>query len=338
MSEGKAERARCLRRARGAASKTVRAGRRPADARAVPAPGPRRTIMSATEGPRGRARPGPLCTTHSPRPPAPWSAAVSLRRLLRIEWDVIAGIIAALVAMLLSFMGIVSETVGRGIILLLCALLLIRDLRGEAREIRMFDKLDVIKRHVANATAARQTEVQLIGPKKLRQEFAEFATTVYGEVRWFNVCCRMFRRQEIFDATLLRFLENPKVSAVYLMCRPAERPFWFSDLVPKLQKCEHGKKVRPPLWGEIRGSVSFILGDVDGDGRDEALVSVLDEPFSANSHGMQVPRFIFRIFSQCDLMAPLEEVARYATSDFTAESDAPPNAALPHPPASSRPG
>ena len=55
-----------------------------------------------------------------------------LRHLLRIDWDVIAGIIAALVAMLLSFMGLVSETDGRGIILLLCALLLIRDLRGEA--------------------------------------------------------------------------------------------------------------------------------------------------------------------------------------------------------------
>ena len=242
-----------------------------------------------------------------------------LRRLLRIEWDVIAGIIAALVAMLLSFMGIVSETVGRGIILLLCALLLIRDLRGESREIRMFDKLDVIKRHVASATAARQTDVQLIGPKKLRHEFAEFATTAHGEVRWFNVCCRMFRRQEIFDATLRQFLDNPDVTAVYLMSRPEERPFWLSDLLPKLQTCEHGKKVQPPLWGGIHGNVSFILADVEGDGRDEALVSVLDEPFSANSHGSQVPRFILRIYSQCDLMAPLEEVARYATSDFPVE-------------------
>ena len=47
---------------------------------------------------------------------------MSLRYLLRIDWDVVAGIIAALVAMLLSFMGLVSETVGRGIILLLSAL------------------------------------------------------------------------------------------------------------------------------------------------------------------------------------------------------------------------
>ena len=64
---------------------------------------------------------------------------MGFRRLLRIDWDVVAGIIAALTAMLLSFMGLVSETVGLGIILLLGALLRTRDLRGEAREPRMFE-------------------------------------------------------------------------------------------------------------------------------------------------------------------------------------------------------
>ena len=115
----------------------------------------------------------------------------------------IAGIIAALVAMLLSFMGLVSEPVGLGIILLLCALLLTRDLRGEAREIRMFDKLDLIKRHVVDVSVAlKPAEIQLIGPKKMRQSYASFVTALYGEVRWFNACCRMFHRQEIFDLTL----------------------------------------------------------------------------------------------------------------------------------------
>lgn len=240
-----------------------------------------------------------------------------LRRLLRIDWDVVAGIIAALVAMLLSFMGLVSDTVGRGIILLLCALLLIRDLRGEAREIRMFDKLDVIKRHVAGLMAARQADVQLIGPKRMRQEFADFATTVYGEVRWFNTCCRMFRRQEVFDATLRPFLENPHVTAIHLLCRPTERQAWLADLLPKLQKCDHGDKVRPPLWGEIRTDVSFVLGDVDGDGKDEAVLSISEEPFSTSAQGLAVPRFLVRVFSHCELIPPLEDMARHALSGFS---------------------
>lgn len=244
---------------------------------------------------------------------------MSLRFWLRVDWDVVAGIMAALVAMLLSFMGLVSETVGRGIILLLCALLLIRDLRGEAREIRMFDKLDVIKRHVTNLAAAKQADIHLVGPKRMRQEFADFATTVYGEVRWYNACCRMFRRQEVFNATLRPFLDNPNVTAITLLCRPEERQFWLTDLAPKLRKCDHGEKVRPPMWGPIHTNVSFVLGDVDGDGRDEAVISIIEEPFAASNQGPAVPRFLVRVFSHCDLIAPLEDMSRHAMSDFAPE-------------------
>lgn len=242
-----------------------------------------------------------------------------LRRLLRIDWDVIAGIMAALVAMMLSFMGLVSETVGRGIILLLCALLLIRDLRGEAREHRMFDKLDAIKRHVSAVAAVGQADVHLIGSKRMRQELVDFATTIHGEVRWFNACCRMFRRQEMFDATLRPFLDNPNVTAVHLLCRREERHAWTTDLEPKLRKCTQGHKMRPPLWGPIDTCVSFILGDVGGDGRDEAVLSILAEPFAAANQGPAVPRFLLRVYSHCDLLAPLEELARHATSEFVSE-------------------
>ncbi|MFM8635693.1 MAG: hypothetical protein ACKOEX_12945 [Planctomycetia bacterium] len=244
-----------------------------------------------------------------------------LRYLLRIDWDVVAGIIAAVVAMLLSFMGLVSETVGRGIILLLCALLLVRDLRGEAREHRMFDKLDIIKRHLATLTAAKQADIHLIGPKTMRHDFADFAATVYGDVRWFNACCRMFRRQEVFDATLRPFLENRNVTAIHLMCRPEERQSWLTDLLPKLRKCDHGDKVRPPLWGPIHTNVSFVLGDVDGDGKDEAVVSIIEEPFAASNHGPAVPRFLIRVYSHCDLIAPLEDMSRHAMSDFVVAVD-----------------
>jgi hypothetical protein len=252
----------------------------------------------------------------------PRIAAMPLRHLLRIDWDVVAGIIAALVAMLLSFMGLVSETVGRGIILLLCALLLVRDLRGEAREHRMFDKLDVIKRNVTTLAATQQADVHLVGPNKMRHEFIDFATTVYGDVRWFNACCRMFRRQEVFDATLRPFLDNPQVTAIHLLCRPEERHSWAVDLLPKLGKCARGDKVRPPLWGPIRTTVSFVLGDVDGDGRDEAVVAILEPPFATSNEGPFVPRFLFRVFSNCDLIVPLEEMARHAMSDFVSHAEA----------------
>ena len=241
---------------------------------------------------------------------------MSFRRLLRIDWDVVAGIIAALVAMLLSFMGLVSQTVGLGIVLLLCALLLTRDLRGEAREIRMFDKLDLIKRHVVGLSdVAKPPEIQLIGHNKLRQAYASFATALYGDVRWYNACCRMFRRQEVFDSTLRPLLDNPNVRSIQLFCRPEELPSWHADVLPKLRQCENKSKLHEPCWTHVRGSVSVLIGDIDGDGRNEALVSILDEPFAAYNVGPTVPRFLIRVFSACDLMSHLEEVVRHATSD-----------------------
>ena len=248
---------------------------------------------------------------------------MSFRYLLRIDWDVIAGIVAAITAMLLSFMGIVTQGVALGIILLLCALLLVRDLRREAREHRVFDKLDMLKRHLTNlASTVRQTDVCLIGPKRMRQDFAEFVTSVYGEVRWFNACCRMFHRQEVFDATMRPLIDNPNVTSILLLCRPDERKSWETDLSPKLRKCEHGGKVRGPFWGPIRGNVSFLLGDVDGDGKDEALVSVLDEPFASYNQGLTVPRYILRIYSQSALMLQLGDLARHAMSDFRTDAEA----------------
>ena len=115
----------------------------------------------------------------------PVGAVMSLRSLLRVDWDVIAGIAAAIIAMLLSFMGLVSEAVARGIILLLCALLLVRDLRRESREHRMFDKLDLLKRNLIGlSSTVRETDVSLVGPKRMRADVLDFTTALYGEVRW----------------------------------------------------------------------------------------------------------------------------------------------------------
>jgi hypothetical protein len=62
----------------------------------------------------------------------------------------------------------------------------------------------------------------------------------------------------------------------------------------------------------VRGGVSFVLGDVGGDGRDEALLSVVEEPFATRNVGPTVPRFILRISSDSELVGPLEELFRNA--------------------------
>lgn len=243
-----------------------------------------------------------------------------LQRLLRIEWDVVAGIIAAVIAMLFSFMGVATEPVVRGIILLLLALLLIRDLRGEGRTNRLFDHVDYLRRQVVSLhEAVNGPDLKLIGPKKLRQEFVQFTDAIYGEVTWFNFCGRMFRRQEIFDAVLRPMFENPKITAIRILCSPEEHRSWEADVLPKLQTCAGRKKLHGPFWGPIHGDTSFILGDVGGDGHNEALVAILAEPFSAPNIGPTVPRYALRLFSHCELMGQVEELMRHAITSFRSD-------------------
>jgi len=248
---------------------------------------------------------------------------VNFQRLLRIDWDVIAGIIAAVMAMMLSFLGLATANVAQGIILLLLALLLVRDLRDESRGHRLFEHVDLVRRHLSSVQGAmKPSDVHLIDPKNLRPAFAQFAGDLYGDVTWFNFCCQMFRRQEIFDATLRPIFDNPHVTSVHLLCNPDERHHWDTDVLPKLQACDGTRKLQGPFWGDIRGSVSFILGDIGGDGRNEALVAILDEPFAAYNTGPTVPRYILRLTSTCELVAHIEEVARHATSDFRSDVEA----------------
>lgn len=48
------------------------------------------------------------------------------------------------------------------------------------------------------------------------------------------------------------------------------------------------------------------------------MVSIIEEPFAASNQGPAVPRFLVRVFSHCDLIVPLEDMARHALSDFAA--------------------
>ena len=131
----------------------------------------------------------------------------------------------------------------------------------------------------------------------------------------------LFRsRQETFDATLRPLIDNPNVTSVILLCKPEDRPYWHADLVPKLKACANGSKVREPFWCNARGTVSLLIGDIDGDGRNEALVSILDEPFASSGHGTSVPRYIIRVSSGCELMSHIEESARCATNDIETEA------------------
>ena len=233
------------------------------------------------------------------------------RRLLRLDWDIIAGITAALLAIVLHLLHIADPDVLLTIVLVLLALLLFRDLRREHHDERLLETARQNRAGVREILAAiRPPEAILIGPRRLGNESRRFAEEARGEMVWFNMCFAMFRSQAVFDLMLRPAIENPGVESIRFIAAHGERERWDRYMAPKIRECRGRGKVAKPRWRDLPETVSFILADTGTDGATEALLSFWGEPFMSRATGRQVPRYTFRVAGHSDLVSRLVELDR----------------------------
>ncbi|MGE5594584.1 MAG: hypothetical protein ACM3S1_00965 [Hyphomicrobiales bacterium] len=231
--------------------------------------------------------------------------------LRHFDWDAVAGIVAAVAALVLHLFGVVNEEVLLAITLLIVALLLLRDLRREEQA----DRLETASRDLGSTLADLRNRMEppdtrLIGPRALRQASESFSARAQGEMTWFNVCLLMFRPQELFDSLLGSAIDNPAVTSIQFILDDGERENWQQYVVPKVVERGGEAKLREPYWCELRESVSFILADMRPDGRPRAHLSFWGEPFMARTAGRDIPRYIFEVESHSELIPRLAELER----------------------------
>jgi len=234
-----------------------------------------------------------------------------MKQLLRLDWDVIAGIAAAVLAIVLHLLHVVDVDVLFTVALVLLALLLIRDLRREGLDEHLTDSVSKITAGLHDVQAAlTPPDATLVGPRHLRAESRRFVESARGEMVWFNVCFLMFKSSEVFDLLLRPALENPRVDSIQFISNETERELWEQHMLPKIQQCTGRDKVAEPRWRQLPETISFILADVEPRGATEALLSFWGEPFMSKATGRQVPRYIFRVQGHSDLVARLAEIER----------------------------
>lgn len=237
--------------------------------------------------------------------------SVKLKRLLTLDWDAVAGIIAAIAAIVMHFLHIIDVDVLTTIAVVLIALLFIRDLRRERATEHAYSAIEETRSAIRSIqTNLHPPDALLIGPTQLRTASEQFTAHAKGEMIWFHVCLSMFRPQSLFDALLRPAIENSRVTSIQFVLDEGQRALWDSDVLPKINACKGSEKVAPPCWTTIQESVSVIIADAGSTGRAEGLLSFWGEPFMAHTTERDVPRYIFHVQEHSELIARLIELIR----------------------------
>lgn len=235
-----------------------------------------------------------------------------MKRFLRLDWDAIAGVVAAVAALIMHFLHVIEADVLLMLAVVLLALLFLRDLRRE----RHTERLDEHVSQIAAAVTTLQTtllppDALLVGPRQIRAVTEGFASRARGDMLWFHVCLLMFKPQPLFDTLLRPAIENPMVRSIQFVLDHEQRELWESAVLPKVQQCRGRDKVKEPCWTSIQENVSCIIADVGTDGKTECLVSFWGEPFMARTVGRDVPRYIFHVQSHSELVSRLLDLVRH---------------------------
>ena len=234
-----------------------------------------------------------------------------MHRMLKIEWDAIAGVLAALTAIVLHLLHVIETEVLSVITLVLFAAMFLRSLRSEHGQRRIAAGVDRGEQLLGQlARSAKPPDVMVIGPQDLWCTSTEFSRNATGDMVWFSVCLSMFERQPLFDALLRPAIENPAVTAVTFVLDERQRPKWERDVRPKVAACSGAVKVPEPVWTSLRQDVSFILADAVAGDVSEYLLSFWGEAFMSRRVGHDVPRHIFHVTGHSELVKRLADLAR----------------------------
>ena len=233
------------------------------------------------------------------------------KRFFSYDWDAIAGVLAAVAAIILHLLHIADEHIIMPIVLVLMALLFINFMRHERNNERTAGQVEQIQRMAAKIKSSLTIpDVVLIGPRQLREANEQFARNMRGEAILFNVCLSMYRTQMLFDMLLRPAIENPQVTSIHFVLDESQKELWRTEIQPKLTACNGGGKVREPHWCNLGKNLSFLLADTLPDGATEALLSFWGEPFMAQSTERNIPRYIFHVQAHSELLPHLVELER----------------------------
>lgn len=232
-----------------------------------------------------------------------------LKNLFKLEWDAIAGIIAAIVAIVLHFLHIAQTELLLPILLALIGLLFINFLRHAKNNEVTAETVDKIHKQIDTVQSSlKGSDIELIGPRKLRSEHERFLMEIGGDVIFFNICLKMYSSEAMFNTLLRPLFDNPRVSSVSFILDIKQQNDWQHTIVSRLSGHPRLNILRTPKWSNLEASLSFIMAEQSQSQGVEALLSFWGEPFMSRQTGTDTPRYIFWLKKYNELLPHLESL------------------------------
>lgn len=149
---------------------------------------------------------------------------MKIKKFLSYEWDAIAGLIAAVAAIILHLLHIIDEHVILPIVLALLGLLFINFMRHTRQNELTAEHVERTEHTVRRIQASLNSpKIILIGPCQLRTVSEQFGQHMKGDAIWFNVCLSMYQPQALFDALLRPAIENPMVTSIQFVLDESQK-------------------------------------------------------------------------------------------------------------------
>ena len=121
---------------------------------------------------------------------------MNLKKFLSFEWEAIAGILAAVAAIILHLLHVVDEQAILPIVLALLGLLFINFMRHTRNNEITAEQVERTAGLVGDIQdALRPPDVVLVGPRKLRSANEAYIRNMSGESIWYKDCLSMYKPQ-----------------------------------------------------------------------------------------------------------------------------------------------
>lgn len=240
---------------------------------------------------------------------------MNLKKLLKTDWEIIAGLAAAVAVIILKLLHLVEAETMLTLAVVLLAGLFMRELRREAVIDKFAENIDKTQAGVQQLMVHYADQgSSLVTPAGMHDAMCAFSRRATGVCVFKHVSPFMFKKQTNFDSFLQPMLEHDAVSEVIFIIHDDEEESFKLHVKQKADAVDGGSKVTEPILAEnsdANGIIACNCGLTEGF---EALITFFSEPFMVQYGGNWVPKFALHVLPESEVANLVSDnVRKYLT-------------------------